>query len=220
LIEKKGHVVFALRRMCKTTQAREIVARLDGVGPLLSHFFALTVQPLQKSLAGLLQTLATNPEIKVQMAQLGAVQKLVALLTLSQMHMLKLLFALFCFFLSSSFAKRYVICIVRNVACNNDENRILVARAGGIKGCFNQNLVCFFSNFLLFSNLGFLFLFFFSIIFFKTKRLFLFSPGSSCASPSRFSESSAKDCWCAAESGDEPRKPRADFSAGRSCGAD
>lgn len=63
--KKKAHVVFALRRMCKTTQAREAVARLFGVAPLLEHFFALQVQPLQKSLAGLLQTLATNPEIKV-----------------------------------------------------------------------------------------------------------------------------------------------------------
>jgi hypothetical protein len=112
----KAHIVFTLRRMCKTTQARELLARLCGVAPLVSYFFDLTVQPVQKSLAGLLQTLATNPEIKSQLAELGAVPRLVGLLTMSQMHMLK-----------------YIICIVRNVACNHDENRLLIARAGGIR---------------------------------------------------------------------------------------
>ena len=112
----KAHIIFTLRRMCKTTQARELLARLCGVAPLVTYFFELTVQPVQKSLAGLLQTLATNPEIKTQLAELGAVPRLVGLLTMSQMHMLK-----------------YIICIVRNVACNHDENRLLIARAGGIR---------------------------------------------------------------------------------------
>ncbi len=112
----KTHVVFTLRRLCKMTQAREQLARLAGVEPLSKYFFQLDNHAVQKSLAGLLQTLATNPEVKTQLAELGAVPRLVALLTMSQMHMLK-----------------YVICIVRNVACNHDENRVLIAKAGGIR---------------------------------------------------------------------------------------
>lgn len=116
----KAHVVFALRRICKTTRSRELLAKLHGVEPLLDYFFKLRSQQVQKSLAGLLQTLATNPDCKVQVAELGAIPRLVSLLNVSQMHMLK-----------------YVICIIRNLACNNDENRLLIARSGGIRILLN-----------------------------------------------------------------------------------
>ena len=112
----KAHVVFALRRICKTTSSRELLAKNYAVAPLLDYFFSLRSQAVQKSLAGLLQTLATNPDCKVQIAELGAIPRLVRLLSVSYIHMLK-----------------YIICIVRNVACNNDENRLLIARAGGIR---------------------------------------------------------------------------------------
>jgi|JI10StandDraft_1071094.scaffolds.fasta_scaffold2806007_1 hypothetical protein len=75
------------------------------------------------------------------MAELGSIPKLVAMLTLSQMHMLKFGFV-FCGFVLNA-ENRYVICIVRNVACNNDENRVLVAKAGGIKG-FGKSFNVFF----------------------------------------------------------------------------
>ncbi len=156
----KSAAVLSLRRCCKSITAREAVASVDGVqgyvwcllgmcvctrwwccchacmcrvalfvhtplSPLthphmqrlLVFFFTLGhVQAIQKSLAGLLQTLATNPDIKVQMAAGGAVPQFVALLAMKNLHMLK-----------------YVICIIRNLACNNDDNRAAIARSGGIQ---------------------------------------------------------------------------------------
>jgi hypothetical protein len=51
-----------------------------------------------------------------QMADGGMIPRFVQLLSTNQMAVLK-----------------YVICIVRNLACNNDENRVTIARCGGIQ---------------------------------------------------------------------------------------